>query len=52
MIDGFKSKLEHYRMFKEEKWEEWVEDVYELLWELGIFKIGSNISSQPFYSRA
>jgi hypothetical protein len=27
-IDGFKSKLEHYKMFKEGKWEDWVEDVF------------------------
>ncbi len=25
--------------------------VYELQWELGIFKINDNISSQPFYFR-
>jgi hypothetical protein len=25
--------------------------IYELLWELGIFRISNNNSFQPFYSR-
>jgi len=27
-INSFKSKLEDYKMFKEGKWEDWVEDVF------------------------